>query len=110
MMKHHSEHETSMHHGKRGGRKHRDGQEAPIQGGAKTFRRGRVLMFLEQLESNRATLKRQLETEELQTIHPIIVGELKATDSIIDEFKRVFEIFEHETTIIDVKKDQLESK
>lgn len=70
----------------------------PHRRGAKTFRRGRALAFLERLNTKRSTLKKQLETPELQTIHPILVGELKATESIIDEFIQLFEINEHEET------------
>lgn len=62
--------------------------------GAKTFRRGRALAFLERLNSKRSTLKRQLETPELQSINPILVGELKAMESVIDEFVQLFEIHE----------------
>ncbi|MDN7240721.1 hypothetical protein QWY14_02920 [Planococcus sp. N028] len=62
--------------------------------GAKTFRRGRAIAFLEKLEQRRSTLKRQLETPELQSINPILVGELKATETIIDEFVLLFELNE----------------
>lgn len=58
--------------------------------GAQTFRRGRALMFYQQLETKRNTLKQQLETRELQSIHPMIAGELKATEAIMNEFKSVF--------------------
>lgn len=64
--------------------------------GAKTFRRGRALAFLERLHIKRSTLKKQLETPELQSINPILVGELKAIDSIIDEFAQLFELHEVE--------------
>lgn len=66
--------------------------------GAKTFRRGRAIAFLEKMEQRRATLKKQLETPELQTIHPILVGELKATETIIDEFVLLFELNEFKET------------
>lgn len=64
--------------------------------GAKTFRRGRALEFLVRLNVKRDTLKQQLETPELQSINPIIVGELKAVESIINEFTHLFEIHEDE--------------
>ncbi|PAD68742.1 hypothetical protein CHH83_12330 [Bacillus sp. 7586-K] len=64
--------------------------------GAKTFRRGRALEFLARLNVKRDTLKQQLETPELQSINPIIVGELKAVESIINEFTHLFEIHEDE--------------
>lgn len=66
--------------------------------GAKTFRRGRAIKFLERLNLRRATLKRQLETPELQSIHPILVGELKAIESVIDEFVQLFELYEFDVT------------
>lgn len=64
--------------------------------GAKTFRRKRVIMFLEHLETKKNVLKKQLETPELQTVNPIIVGELKATEAIIAEFVQMFELYEFE--------------
>ena len=62
--------------------------------GAQTFRRGRALAFYEQLMVKRETLKKQLESPELQSIHPMIAGELKATEGIINEFKAAFELEE----------------
>ena len=38
--------------------------------------------------------KKQLESPELQSIHPMIAGELKATEGIINEFKAAFELDE----------------
>lgn len=89
--KDHKKQKKERHHRdeKHCGKEHRS-----RNGGAKTFRRGRALAFLEKLEGQRSTLKRQLETPELQSINPILVGELKATESIIDEFIRLFEIYE----------------
>ncbi|MEB6548342.1 hypothetical protein MXL46_04355 [Heyndrickxia sporothermodurans] len=66
------------------------------RGGAKTFRRGRAIAFLETLNLKRATLKQQLETPELQTINPILVGELKAVETVINEFVQLFELHEFE--------------
>lgn len=66
--------------------------------GAKTFRRKRATLFLEQLEAKRDSLKKQLETPELQSINQIIVGELKATESIISEFIQSFELHEFDET------------
>jgi hypothetical protein len=68
----------------------------PHHHGAKTFRRGRAIAFLERMKLKRDTLKKQLETPELQSIHPILVGELKAIDMVIDEFVQLFEIHECE--------------
>ena len=62
--------------------------------GAQTFRRGRALASYQQLMVKRETLKQQLESSELQSIHPMIAGELKATESIINEFKAAFELDE----------------
>lgn len=64
------------------------------QRGAKTFRRGRAIAFLERMELKRSTLQKQLETPELQSINSILVGELKAIDMIINEFKQLFELHE----------------
>lgn len=64
------------------------------RGGAQTFRRGRALLFYQQLEVKRDTLKGQLESTELQTIHQMIAGELKATEAIMNEFKVMFRLDE----------------
>ena len=80
MHKEHEEHQCSKR-----GRRHN---------GAQTFRRGRALAFYEQLMVKRETLKQQLESPELQLIHPMIAGELKATEGIINEFKAAFELEE----------------
>ncbi|MFB5281839.1 hypothetical protein [Peribacillus sp. Hz7] len=92
------------HEGHRGQNKHHEGRHRGRRGehvdvkseGAKTFRRKRAIMFLEHLETKQATLKKQLQTPELQSVNPIIVGELKATQSIIDEFVQLFELYEFE--------------
>nr|WP_260982724.1 hypothetical protein [Lysinibacillus fusiformis] len=81
------------HH--RGGR-HR-GMEGTAPRGAKTFRRGRAIAFLETLNVKRATLKQQLEQPEFQSIQQILVGELKAIDMVIQEFSQLFDIHESET-------------
>ncbi|MDN4493975.1 2-keto-3-deoxygluconate kinase [Ureibacillus aquaedulcis] len=70
---------------RRGGRGHQ---------GAKTFRRGRALAFYEKLIVKRDTLKQQLESHELQSIQQVIAGELKATESIMNDFKAAFELEE----------------
>jgi hypothetical protein len=62
---------------------------------AQTFRRGRALAFLEKLQVNQATLKRQLNDPELESIKGVISGELKATETIMDEFIHMFQL--HET-------------
>lgn len=87
------EHMREGHH--RGGR-HRDMEGAP-QRGAKTFRRGKAISFLEMLHVKRATIKQQLEQPEFQSIQQILVGELKAIDLVIQEFSQLFDIQENET-------------
>jgi hypothetical protein len=62
--------------------------------GAKTFRRGRALAFYQQLVVKRDTLRKQLTCPEYQSIQPVIAGELKATEAIINEFKAAFELQE----------------
>ncbi len=71
------------------------------QRGAKTFRRRRVIAFLEMMKVKRSTIKQQLEEPEFQSIHQILVGELKAIDMIINEFIQLFEI--HESEIMETK-------
>lgn len=64
--------------------------------GAQTFRRGRALEFLNRLIVRRNTLRQQLDAPEFQEIRPILQGELKALDSIIEEYRRHFELYETE--------------
>ncbi|MFD1736352.1 hypothetical protein ACFSCX_07220 [Bacillus salitolerans] len=77
------------HH--RGG--NNDGSRPP---GPKTFRRGRAVAFLERMNLRRATIKKQLDEPEFQSIHQILVGELKAIDLVINEFTQLFDIHESE--------------
>ncbi|MCI1592065.1 hypothetical protein [Heyndrickxia oleronia] len=79
------------HHGEGHNRK-----EKHVHQGAKTFRRGRAIAFLEMMSLKRDTLKQQLVTPELQTINPILVGELKAVEMVINEFVQMFELYEYE--------------
>jgi hypothetical protein len=65
--------------------------------GPKTFRRGRAIAFLEMMKLRRSTIMQQLDAPEFQSIHPILVGELKAIDLVIVEFSQLFEIHENET-------------
>lgn len=92
------------HH--RGGR-HR-GSDGSHQRGPKTFRRGRAIAFLEMMNLKRATIKQQLEQPEFQSIQPILVGELKAIDMVINEFIQLFEIHESET--LDTPDNQQDEK
>ena len=83
--------EHAKNEGRHRGRRHGGG------GGPKTFRRGRAITFLERMNLKRSTIKQQLEQPEFQSIHPILVGELKAIDMVINEFIQLFEIDEDET-------------
>ena len=85
------------HRGRRYG-----GEEGSHQRGPKTFRRGRAIAFLERMHLKRSTIKQQLDQPEFQSIHPILVGELKAIDMVINEFIQLFEINEDE--MVDSKK------
>ncbi|WP_251028614.1 hypothetical protein [Bacillus sp. ISL-18] len=64
--------------------------------GAKTFRRGRAIAFLEMMNLKRSTLKRQLDAPEFHSIKPILIGELKALEMVINEFVQLFELHEVE--------------
>ena len=66
--------------------------------GAKTFRRGRALAFYDMMNRKSNILKKQLETPELQSISPILVGELKAVETLMEEFAQLFELYEVEET------------
>ncbi|MGG1519099.1 hypothetical protein ABE504_27050 [Paenibacillus oryzisoli] len=66
--------------------------------GAQTFRRGRALEFLERLNVSRTTLRQQLESTDFQEIRPMLLGELKALETVIDQFTKHFEIREFEET------------
>ena len=70
------------------------GECSPRYKGAQTFRRGRALEFYRQLETKRDTLKKQLGAPELQSIHPVIAGELKATEAIMNDFIVLFQLNE----------------
>lgn len=62
--------------------------------GAQTFRRGRILTFLEHLQTRRSTLARQLGEPEYEAIKPVISGELKALDHVIEDYIRLFDLQE----------------
>ena len=72
------------------------GKEPGHPRGAKTFRRGRAIAFLEMMNLKRATIKKQLEEPEYHSIQQILIGELKAIDMVINEFIQVFEIHQSE--------------
>ncbi|WFR61362.1 hypothetical protein P9222_23305 [Paenibacillus amylolyticus] len=89
--RHIEESDGSVRQGERSKREHR-GKRGH---GAQTFRRGRILVFLEQMQNRRTTLARQLGQEEYEHIRPMISGELKAIDQVIDEYIHLFEL-QHE--------------
>lgn len=72
------------------------GRRGERRGGAQTFRRKRAMQFLKYLETKQASLKKQLETPELQNLNSIALGELKATQEMMDHFIEVFELYEVE--------------
>ncbi|HWJ77873.1 MAG TPA: hypothetical protein VNR61_07340 [Niallia sp.] len=78
------------------GKKGRKGEGGRGKGhpGAKTFRRGRAMDFLEKLHVKRTTLKQQLDSGQFEDIKQVILGELKAVESIMDEYMTHFELHE----------------
>ncbi|WP_396954487.1 hypothetical protein [Niallia sp.] len=86
-----------------------DGHRGKGGAGAKTFRRGRAMDFLERLQVKRITLKQQLAAAEFQEINQVILGELKAIEMVIDEFIKHFELHEGEQDR-EKRKKQLETK
>lgn len=74
--------------------------------GAKTFRRGRAIAFLEMMKIKRSTILQQLDAPEFQSINQILVGELKAIDMVMNEFSQLFEIHESEVMEIPNKKTE----
>lgn len=81
-----------MREKQRGGRHHHRGGHGGEEQRAKTFRRKRALGFLEMLYVKQETLKDQLHREEFANSRPVIEGELKAVEMIIEEFKNVFQV------------------
>jgi len=77
------------------GKRHRKDHDHHHRG-AKTFRRGRAIAFLEMMNLKRSTLKSQLDAPEFQSIKPILIGELKALEMVINEFVQLFELHEVE--------------
>ncbi len=88
------------------GGEHHKGKDRAQHRGAKTFRRGRALAFLEMMNLKRSTIKQQLDKPEFQSIKQILVGELKAIDMVINEFIQLFEIRESEVTEVPTNKDK----
>jgi len=73
---------------------HNSGWRGRSGNSAQTFRRGRALAFLDRLNVMRATLAAQLNEPEFEPIRPVICGELKAVDNIIQAFVHTFELGE----------------
>lgn len=90
------------------GERHR-GKEGSHHRGPKTFRRGRAIAFLERMNLKRSTIKQQLDKPEFQSIHPILVGELKAIDMVINEFIQLFEIQENEAMDVPSNNEETEN-
>ncbi|WP_438348716.1 hypothetical protein ACP8HI_24505 [Paenibacillus sp. FA6] len=89
----------SMRHGDTGDRlapRPVDRDDKNIQS-AKTFRRGRIIIFLRQLQVKRDTLVNQLQQPEFKSIEQVISGELKAVDEMIQQFTHLFELREIES-------------
>lgn len=66
------------------------------KGNAQTFRRGRAVVFMQQLEKKREVIKRQIDMPELASIRDVLIGELKAVEMILEEFKVAFDLEEVE--------------
>ncbi|MGN8644654.1 hypothetical protein ACTNEO_01040 [Gracilibacillus sp. HCP3S3_G5_1] len=49
------------------------------------------------MKLKRSTIQHQLDQPQYQSIQQILVGELKAIDMIMEEFKQLFELDETET-------------
>jgi hypothetical protein len=85
-------------HGDREGRERKDGRRGGIDpsgaSGAQTFRRGRILVFLEQLRVKRSTVARQLGEAEFEPIKAVLCGELKAIDQVMDDYIHLFDLQE----------------
>ncbi|MFC5449453.1 hypothetical protein [Paenibacillus aestuarii] len=89
----HGEHREHRRHDKADKHKFKEGSEQRFQS-AQTFRRGRAIAFLEKLNVKRSTLQQQLYQPEFEAIKQVISGELKAVDTIIQEFIYTFELRE----------------
>ncbi|RED66276.1 hypothetical protein [Cohnella lupini] len=85
-------------HGDSEGRESKDGRRGGVEhsgaNGAQTFRRGRILVFLEQLRVKRSTVARQLGESEFEPIKAVLCGELKAIDQVIEDYIHLFDLQE----------------
>lgn len=97
----HNSHDENHHERRRKRRLEHVGDQGKRHG-AKTFRRGRALVFYDMMNRKSNALKKQLETPELQSINPVIVGELKAVEMLMEEFAQLFELYEVEETIKEI--------
>lgn len=89
--RHFKEDNTNLE-GRRSRTEREGGRRSGRGGGAKTFRRARALLFLQKLRVQRDVLRKQLDTPELQTINPVVAGELKAVEMMLAEFISIFEL------------------
>lgn len=89
-------HHPSEHRHAGGGRFYHDEMPGYYRNGtgASTFRRGKLLNFLERLYVRKATLKKQLEQEEYQSMQETLKGELKALETVINELIQEFDLNE----------------
>jgi len=62
--------------------------------GAQTFRRTKILNFLERLYVRKVTLQKQLGQEEYKDMEQQIKGELKALETVINELTQEFDLHE----------------
>ncbi len=92
----HGEHRERGERGERGEHRDKHGMKDAMDHpkSAQTFRRGRATAFLDKLMVQRSTLQRQLNEPELEPIKQVICGELKATETIIEEFIHMFQLHE----------------
>ncbi len=89
----HHEHRDGRGHGREEKRRFHEEAEPQLRS-AQTFRRGKAIAFLERMQIKRETLQRQLSQAEFEAIKPVISGELKAVDELIQEFIHLFGLHE----------------
>lgn len=59
---------------------------------ADTFRRGRIEDYVTRIRVRKSVLKNQLEQQEFKDQRDFIRGELRATELVIEELKKEFDI------------------
>ncbi|ENH98296.1 hypothetical protein J416_01114 [Gracilibacillus halophilus YIM-C55.5] len=88
----------SSHQEKKQHEKHRSHQSHDKKQKAKTFRRGKAVAFMDMMEQKRSTIKQQLDQPEYESIQQILIGELKAMDMVLNEFRQLFHLDEKDRT------------